>query len=78
MPPDQRLILVGSRYSLAFEDIADSMFMQYPEFKAPPPVVNKDGTLAVRPPSGKDKGGKGQPATHPLPGQKPGTRTGSS
>ena len=62
-PADQRLILVGSRYSLAFDDIADSMFMQYPEFKAPPPVMNKDGTLVSRAPAGKDKGaGKGHTA----------------
>ena len=57
---DQRLILVGARYSLAFDDIADSMVLQYPEFKTAPPVVNKDGTLATRPPAGpRDRPGKG-------------------
>ena len=29
---DQRLILVGSRYSLAFEDVSESMCMQFPDF----------------------------------------------
>ena len=57
---DQRLILVGARYSLAFDDIADSMVLQYPEFKTAPPVVNKDGTLATRPPAApRDRPGKG-------------------
>ncbi|CAE7284877.1 GIP, partial [Symbiodinium necroappetens] len=70
-PADQRLILVGARYSLDFDNVAESMVMQYPEFKAAPPVVNKDGTLVSKPflPS-RDKGGKGG---HSTPaGQSPG------
>ncbi|CAE7665208.1 GIP [Symbiodinium sp. CCMP2592] len=59
---DQRLILVGARHSLAFDDISESMVLQYPEFKAAPPVVNKDGSLATKPHAGpRDKGGKGAP-----------------
>ena len=37
--------MVGARYSLNFDDITDSVVMQYPEFIAAPPVVNRDGTL---------------------------------
>ena len=51
---DQRLILVGSRYSLAFDDIMDSMVMQFPDFRGPPPVVGLDGQ-PVRP-KGASKG----------------------
>ena len=42
---DQRLILVGSRHSLGFEEISESMHMQYPEFRAAPPVCGRDGLL---------------------------------
>ena len=38
---DQRLILVGCRYSLAFEDVAESMAMQFPDFKGSPPRDRK-------------------------------------
>ena len=40
---EQRLILVGSRYSLQFEEIAESMAMQYPDFRPPPAVLGRDG-----------------------------------
>ena len=40
---DQRLILVGAQQSLDFEAIAECLTLQWPEFRAPPPVVNKDG-----------------------------------
>ena len=63
-----RLILVGARCSLDFGNVAESMVMQYPEFKAAPPVVNKDGTLVSKPflPSRHKggKGGHGTPAGH--------------
>ena len=42
---DQRLILVDSRHSLGFEEISESMHMQYPEFRAAPPVCGRDGLL---------------------------------
>ena len=42
-PQDQRLILVGARYSLACEDIAESTAMQFPDFKRAPPVIGRDG-----------------------------------
>ncbi|CAE7938955.1 GIP [Symbiodinium necroappetens] len=61
---DQRLILVGARYSLDFDNVAESMVMQYPEFKAAPPVVNKDGTLVSKPFLPRDKGGKGGGRAH--------------
>ena len=38
-PQDQRLVLVGSRYSLTFEDISESLVMRLPDFKPPPPVI---------------------------------------
>ena len=37
----QRLILVGSRYSLGFDEIAESMHMQHPEFKQAPAVCGR-------------------------------------
>ena len=58
-PQDQRLLLVGSRYSLAFEDVAESMAMQFPDFKGAPPVIGRDG----QPISRRKGGGKGQPPT---------------
>ena len=47
-PQDQRLVLVGSRYSLTFEDISESLVMQFPDFKPPPPVMGKDGQMITR------------------------------
>ena len=47
-PQDQRLVLVGSRYSLTFEDISESLVMQFPDFKPPPPVMGKDGQMIAR------------------------------
>ena len=44
-PQDQRLVLVGSRYSLTFEDISESLVMRLPDFKPPPPVMRKDGQI---------------------------------
>ena len=40
---DQRMILVGTQQSLEFEQVAESLLLQYPEFRGAPPVVNKDG-----------------------------------
>ena len=40
---DQRMILVSTQQSLQFESIAEALTLQYPEFRAAPPVVNKDG-----------------------------------
>ncbi|CAE7223119.1 LZTR1 [Symbiodinium necroappetens] len=65
-PADQRLILVGSRYSLAFEQIAESMHMQYPEFKAAPAIFGRDGQPLNRKGDGKGKDGA---AAHPAPWQ---------
>ena len=48
-PQDQRLVLVGARYSLVFEDISESLVMQFPDFKPAPPVMSKDGQLITRP-----------------------------
>ncbi|CAE7209411.1 unnamed protein product [Symbiodinium sp. CCMP2592] len=53
---DQRLIMVGAGYNLEFEAITESMTMQYPEFRAAPPVVTKDGTPLTRTPGPKGKG----------------------
>ena len=65
-PQDQRLILVGSRYSLAFEDIAESMHMQYPEFRSAPPVFGRDGQPLGR--KGDGKGKDGAPGATPATG----------
>ena len=51
---DQRLILVGSRHSLAFDDVMESMVMQFPDFRSPPAVVGRD-RQPVRP-KGSSKG----------------------
>ena len=74
---DQRLVLVGSRYSLSFEDVMESMTMQYPEFRAAPPVMSRDGQVISR--GAKDgKGAKpsstpgpstAAPTRHHVPGQ---------
>ena len=48
-PQDQRLVLVGARYSMVFEDISESLVMQFPDFKPAPPVMSKDGQLITRP-----------------------------
>ena len=48
-PQDQRLVLVGARYSLEFEDISESLVMQFPDFKPAPPVMGRDGQLITRP-----------------------------
>ena len=40
----QRLVLVGTQQRLDFEMVVEPMMLQYPEFRAPPPVVTKDGT----------------------------------
>ena len=47
-PQDQRLVLVGARYSLGSEDISESLLMQFLDFKPPPPVIGKDGQLISR------------------------------
>ena len=47
-PQDQRLVLVGARYSLTFEDVSESLVMQFPDFKPAPPVMGKDGQLISR------------------------------
>ena len=71
-PQDQRLILVGCRYSLAFEDVAESMAMQFPDFKGSPPVIGRDGQ-----PINRNKGrGKGQPPSSSGHGGKGGKPTG--
>ena len=61
---DQRLILVGARYSLAFEDIAESMAMQFPDFKGAPPVIGRDGQ-----PVNRSKGSSKGHAPGPAKGQ---------
>ena len=53
---DQRLILVGSRYSLAFEDVSESMCMQFPDFRPPPSTVGRDGQPVVPKGTGKHSG----------------------
>ncbi|CAE7949652.1 GIP [Symbiodinium sp. KB8] len=58
---DQRLVLVGSRYSLSFEDVMESMTMQYPDFRAAPPVMGRDGQVVSR--GAKDGKGAKSPGT---------------
>lgn len=43
-PENQRLALIGSRYSLNFEAILESLCMSFPEHKQAPPLFGKDGT----------------------------------
>ena len=71
---DQRLILVGASYNLDFDAIAESMTMQYPEFRSAPLVVNKDGTPLSRTPGpkGKTHGAPGPPGKGNHAGKGPG------
>ncbi|CAK9090716.1 unnamed protein product [Durusdinium trenchii] len=55
---DQRLVLVGTQQSLEFEAIAECLVLHWPEFRAPPLVVNKDG-------KGVGKGSKSGPPPTP-------------
>ena len=43
-PENQRLALIGSRYSLNFDAILESLCMSFPEHKHAPPLFGKDGT----------------------------------
>ena len=61
---DQRLILVGSQYSLQFDQILESMVMQFPDFRLPPPILGRDGLpLRNSTPKGGSKGTPGMSAT---------------
>lgn len=40
---DQRMVLVGTQQSLAFETIAETLALQWPEFRPPPPIFTKEG-----------------------------------
>ena len=42
-PEHQRLALIGSRYSLNFTAILESLCMSFPEHKPPPALFGKDG-----------------------------------
>ena len=53
----QRLVLVGTQQRLDFEMVVESMMLQYPEFRAAPPVVTRDGNV-VAPKTGSKGGGK--------------------
>ena len=50
---DQRMVLVGTQQSLDFELIAEALVLQYPEFRAPPPIANREGKGS---PAGKGSG----------------------
>ena len=57
-PDQQRIVLVGSNQSFAYEALRESMLMQFPEGKAPPPLF---GVSAQKGPAkGQSKGGPGQ------------------
>eukprot|EP00435_Cladocopium_sp_Y103_P063075 s1794_g24.t1 len=57
LSPDQaRLVLVGSNQSFAYEAIRESLILQFPEGKAPPPIFGAPPQQGTRP------AGKGQPA----------------
>ena len=70
----QRLVLVGTQQRLDFELVVESMMLQYPEFRAAPPVVSKDGT-PVAPRNGSKGGGKFSSSTRTSSSS---TSTGSS
>ena len=40
---DQRMVLIGTQQSLAFETIAETLALQWPEFRPPPPIFTKEG-----------------------------------
>eukprot|EP00438_Fugacium_kawagutii_P007101 Skav209599 [mRNA] locus=scaffold4140:22593:36171:- [translate_table: standard] len=39
----QRGVLIGTQQKLDFELVAESLVLQYPEFRAPPPIQTRDG-----------------------------------
>lgn len=42
-PENQRLVLIGAGYNLAYSSICESLCMSFPEHKAPPQLFGKDG-----------------------------------
>ena len=43
-PDNQRLVLVGTQQQLNFELVAESMNLQYPDFRGAPPLHGKEGS----------------------------------
>ena len=43
-PDNQRLVLVGTQQQLSFELVAESMNLQYPDFRGAPPLHGKEGS----------------------------------
>ncbi|CAK9109800.1 unnamed protein product, partial [Durusdinium trenchii] len=44
---DQRMVLIGTQQSLAFETIAETLALQWPEFRPPPPIFTKEDLANV-------------------------------
>ncbi|CAK9043953.1 Protein NO VEIN (Protein EMBRYO DEFECTIVE 2597) [Durusdinium trenchii] len=66
-PENQRLVLIGSAYNLAYEAIVESLCMSFPEHKSPPQLFGKDG-FSVR--QWSTYAGKG-PSLHAGPRKHP-------
>ncbi|CAK9038397.1 unnamed protein product [Durusdinium trenchii] len=69
----QRLILVGTSQKMSFSVVAQALTMQYPDYKPPPPVVQRDGA-----PKGTSKGRKGSFGTTSSSSTSPHTSTTAS
>ena len=57
----QRMILVGTSQNMAFDMISAALTMQFPDYRAPPPLAQRD------PPKGFGKQGKGYDRTSSAP-----------
>ena len=61
-PDQQRIVLVGSQQSFEYELVRESLLLQFPEGKAPPPLFGApsphQGTTPKGTPKGNPKGGK--------------------
>ena len=69
----QPLILVGTSQKMSFSVVAQALTMQYPDYKPPPPVVQRDGA-----PKGTSKGHKGSFGTTSSSSTSPHTSTTAS
>ena len=52
-PDNQRLVLVGTQQQLNFELVAESMTLQYPDFRGAPPLHGRDGPKGSGKPGSK-------------------------
>ena len=71
----QRLLLVSTSQNLAFDQLAEAMALQFPDFRGAPPIVGANGREI---PKGNSKGGKTNPGQNTTSPSSSSTRTSSS